>query len=1393
VRKCPLGLPLWIALALLVVALAGCIPIHVPPQPPATPPALPPDEKPLVVPGIPGLYLAWSTASLAVPPTRTPGDPLAPGNHILGVDCLSYLGSGGDMGIAGVWDRRSSFDWRPIDNCLQLAARRTIKLADGREVPQPVVLTLPPSFMDTGSKWYQTAAAAPGTEGNPFVRLHLPPWMQNETYRFTFQAPSGVYYQSLRYGGEFQQRMIEFVRAAGQRYNSNPQVAAVRVYVGMQGESQPLTECRPYWDTTAPEGRDSPNCGGDSPTALMAEHEKNVSCSQYTTFVRDLSEAALRAFPDKAVVSIADASPCSTMSGKQLRKWLYEEQWAGKPIGLSMNNLNTDRQDIDERPENKFARWGKYASGRTLNAQGYPMLYEFDAHQPSVEGMYWTVLSGAGNGGQFILYHSPWSGSFSPLMWEVVDYWLASERRAWLVFRDREYPTYDFSPGFGTSGSIGDFGKYLALRNPEDAPQACSPALRRSAGAANATATAQRVINLTPACSGRALPTPAPGADPMNRAFDWQARRIDPDVSLDITVSGDWRAFGNRMLAQLTVSYLDVGADAFDVIAPGPDGGPVRHTVRKSGSGTWQRTSWTHEVYVGNLLPGDAFLRIENDSAGVEYLHEIFVTAPDEASFLPIATAIPTTAPTSPPTATPAAIVTAQPTATWSATWTAPPASSTPLATPAPTDVSPAATATSAATSTAPPPPATSTRTPALAPTATPSLTITSTPVPSRTPAAPTATSQPPALPATRSPAASCLPLNLGTVSLPGPRGLAASDRGFVAALFESSEVASVDGRTLARTWQTGSGAGRSNGVAVWRDTVVVSNRDRGTVTLHDAQTGAQRAVLQAGALPWGVAAGDARAYVANFGDNTVSVIDLVAARVLTTVAVPQMPVTVILAEGRAYALHLNGVITRLDRDGKVLGQSSLAAADTRGIGYDPLRRRLYVGSESGALIALGLPDLAEAARFALPGPAYAVTVNEGTGRIYTVDAQNNSLYGVEPDSAEVFALPLPSQGGAQGGQGLAIRDNRIAVANFAANSVSFFDDSICLGRTTPAPGFEATATATATHARALTPTRTPTRTPTPTPTRTVTRTATAAPTLTPTVRPTATAVASPTPPVVRAKVEIVWPHGGLSAQQADLANVTVYLLAGDGTGPARSLLDSVPCAWEPTVRLWAAEDNEPGRQVGVGQKRIVRDGGRTFPAWDFNDVDVSHAKDPANKIAFMATVDDVRTLSNVWTHAADARTLFPQQDVPAAAVAVPPRAVDARIQIVWPHDGLPPQQAQLANVTAYLFAAGSMQTIAPGTSWSPTVRLHWSLNNEPERAPGEGVVGVPRQVQGANGVRFVGWDFNDTDVTPANDSLNRMTFWVTVDSTPTNSNFWAHAVDARTLFPQPDVLNSCK
>jgi len=72
------------------------------------------------------------------------------------------------------------------------------------------------------------------------------------------------------------------------------------------------------------------------------------------------------------------------------------------------------------------------------------------------------------------------------------------------------------------------------------------------------------------------------------------------------------------------------------------------------------------------------------------------------------------------------------------------------------------------------------------------------------------------------------------------------------------------------------------------------------------------------------------------------------------------------------------------------------------------------------------------------------------------------------------------------------------------------------------------------------------------------------------------------------------------------------------------------------------------GKEVAVGEKRLIQRGGFTYPVRDFNDVDVGAANDPVNEYYFTLEVDGVETHTNVWARGADARTYFPQMDTPA-------------------------------------------------------------------------------------------------------------------------------------------------
>jgi hypothetical protein len=146
-------------------------------------------------------------------------------------------------------------------------------------------------------------------------------------------------------------------------------------------------------------------------------------------------------------------------------------------------------------------------------------------------------------------------------------------------------------------------------------------------------------------------------------------------------------------------------------------------------------------------------------------------------------------------------------------------------------------------------------------------------------------------------------------------------------------------------------------------------------------------------------------------------------------------------------------------------------------------------------------------------------------------------------------------------------------------------------------------------------------------------------------------AVAADQPPVnVAPKIVVVWPHdreGNVaSVGDADRVNVVVALFHY-GT------LDSVAAHYvdgnQRFVVLAASLNNEPMRDVARGQLRVITDeAGLTYPLWEFTDVEVPAARDPANKYFFQARlVGGSGWPSNIWVHGFDGRTYSPYPEMP--------------------------------------------------------------------------------------------------------------------------------------------------
>ncbi len=283
----------------------------------------------------------------------------------------------------------------------------------------------------------------------------------------------------------------------------------------------------------------------------------------------------------------------------------------------------------------------------------------------------------------------------------------------------------------------------------------------------------------------------------------------------------------------------------------------------------------------------------------------------------------------------------------------------------------------------------------------------------------------------------------------------------------------------------------------------------------------------------------------------------------------------------------------------------------------------------------------------------------------------------------------------------------------------------------------------------------------------------------------TSTPAGSPTSaPVTRsgkagvdARIEVLWPHDFAPIDQAEQANIGIRLFAPGS-------LQTPACGWQPKVQLWQAIDNEPAELVELAEQRSVD--GQAFPYWEANDIDVSAARDGSRKIYFLTAVDGVATATSVWAHAADARTYFPEQQVPSGIATGQVDAVDARIQIVWPHDAsgaeASVENATLANVAVTLFKHGTRLSVP--ADWSGPVTLYGAWDSEVARPLGTQPAVGTRQ---AGVINYPVWEFNDVPVDRARDPSSRLYLWAVAENVKSYPTIWAHGADARTYFPAKD------
>jgi YVTN family beta-propeller protein len=338
----------------------------------------------------------------------------------------------------------------------------------------------------------------------------------------------------------------------------------------------------------------------------------------------------------------------------------------------------------------------------------------------------------------------------------------------------------------------------------------------------------------------------------------------------------------------------------------------------------------------------------------------------------------------------------------------------------------------------APPPPVTPTQTPAVTPTATASPTPTA-----------TATGVPTAVPGPWP-----TPWMIASLRLPSgsqPHGIAldaAGDLAYVAfhgAGHTGRTLGVVDTNPLALSSQITLSAEATgpNGVALIGASglVAVANRQTANVSVVDPIAPTVIGQIPAGAQPDGVIVQGRLGYIANFGDDTVTVFDAATRAVLRILVVGSQPALFAAdpASNDVYlSLHGADEVLRL-RDGEGIGVYTGIAAPY-GLAFDPTSRRLYVANRGSAHTVTVIDTAAGTTlgAISLDREPFVLAVNPRTGHLTIACGDQVKVYRTL-DWALVTTIAVPP--GAEEGIALDALENVVYVTSGAGDALTAIQD----------------------------------------------------------------------------------------------------------------------------------------------------------------------------------------------------------------------------------------------------------------------------------------------------------------------------------------------------------------
>jgi len=281
------------------------------------------------------------------------------------------------------------------------------------------------------------------------------------------------------------------------------------------------------------------------------------------------------------------------------------------------------------------------------------------------------------------------------------------------------------------------------------------------------------------------------------------------------------------------------------------------------------------------------------------------------------------------------------------------------------------------------------------------------------------------------------------------PKGVAVDATQAYVGLHDSPEVAVTDRATnlFKANWGSGAPAGQvryANGLAIAKGRLYVANRNGNSVSAILISNPADVKSITVGSLPFGVAATTDYVFVANFGANSVSIINANNFTV-NTVSVSGNPTMVATLGNSAYVATWQEGVYEVGSDGSK-DQVLPPRTSYFSVAANPTNNRVYVGNQNGKdITVLNAADNTVVATISLGFMPHAIAANPQNNRIYVVAAGENKLYVIDGNTNKVLGSVAVNQNSdtTEGGQGIAVYENRIYVSEWVGN-LAVFDDWPC-------------------------------------------------------------------------------------------------------------------------------------------------------------------------------------------------------------------------------------------------------------------------------------------------------------------------------------------------------------